>query len=50
MVITLTDKQFCMVSNCIEHITSCERNYNKEDEQLLKEIAEIFQAEYVSPT
>ena len=50
MEITLTDKQFYMVSNCIEHISTCERNYNKEDEQLLKEIAEIFRAEYVNPT
>lgn len=46
ITITLTDKQFSMISDCIEHISAYEREFDEEGEQTLKEVADIFGAEY----
>lgn len=46
-IITLTDEQFAMVSRCIEHISAYEREFDEEDERVLKRVAEIFGAEYI---
>lgn len=44
--VSLTEKQFDMISNCVEHISAYEREFDDEDEQTLKEVAGIFRAEY----
>lgn len=46
--ITLTDEQYIMVQDCIEYISANERSYSKEKEKVISEIAEIFNAEYIS--
>lgn len=45
--ITLTDEQYEMVQECIEHISANERSYDKKDEELIFEIAKIFKVSYI---
>lgn len=45
-LVKLTAKQFAMVSECIEHISANEREFDEDSEKTLKEITEKFQAEY----
>lgn len=45
--ITLTDEQYEMVQECIEHISANERSYDKKDEELIFEIAKIFKVAYI---
>ena len=42
-----TEKQWCMVAQCIGHISAYQREHDDEDEQTLKEVAKIFGAEFV---
>jgi len=44
--ISLTTKQFIMVSECIERISANEREFDAEGEQTLKEVAEKFKADF----
>jgi hypothetical protein len=47
MTIELTEEQFSMVSTCVENLsTDCDREFEPEDEKTLKEVAEIFKADY----
>ena len=36
-----------MINSCIEYISANEREYDTDNEKTLKEVAEIFGAEYV---
>lgn len=44
--IELTPDQFTTVQSCVEFISASERDFSEYAEQLLKEVAEIFNAEY----
>ena len=47
MTIELTEEQFSMVSTCVENLsTDYDREFEPEDEKTLKEVAEIFKADY----
>ena len=46
-VVELTPAQFLMVQYCIESISANERRFSEESEKSLKEISEIFNAEYI---
>ena len=45
-IVTLTKEQFDLVSQLIERVSAAERAFDEESEQLLKRVAEIFDAEY----
>ena len=47
ITVELTKEQFSMISGCIEYISANEREYSDNDEKTLKEVADIFGAEYV---
>lgn len=48
ITVKLTDEEFSMVQYCIEFITANERSFDKDDEQILKSIANKFEAEYIA--
>ena len=47
ITITLTEDEFAIAQECIEHISAEERDFDKDGEVALKSIAEKFNAEYV---
>ena len=47
ITVKLTPKQWTMINFCVEYITANERDFDSDDEETLKEIADIFEAEYV---
>lgn len=46
MEVKLTAKQYAMVSECIERVSANEREFDKDSEETLKEVAEKFKADY----
>lgn len=46
--IKLTAKQYSLVSELIERVSANERNFDKDSEQILKEVAEKFNSEYIN--
>lgn len=44
--VKLTAKQYAMVSDCIERVSANEREFDKDSEEILKEVAEKFKADY----
>jgi hypothetical protein len=47
ITIELTDKQYNMVSECIERVSANEREFDTDSEQTLKEVAEKFNSDYM---
>lgn len=47
ITIKLTDEEFGIVQECIEYISANERSFDKEHENILKSVAEKFNAEYI---
>ena len=47
ITIKLTDDEFAIVQECIEHISANERIFDKEYEDILKSVAKKFHAEYI---
>ena len=46
--IKLTAKQYALVSELIERVSANERDFDKDSEQTLKEVAEKFNSEYIN--
>lgn len=44
--VKLTEKQYAIVSECIERVSANEREFDKDSEETLKEVAEKFKANY----
>ena len=44
--VKLTAKQYAMVSECVERVSANEREFDKDSEETLKEVAEKFKADY----
>lgn len=47
IILKLTEDEFDIVQECIEHISANERSFDKEYENILKSVAEKFNAEYI---
>ena len=47
ITIKLTDEEFGIVQECIEYISANEKSFDKEYEDILKSVAEKFNAEYI---
>ena len=45
--IKLTSDEFAIAQECIEYISANERSFDKEYENILKSVAEKFNAEYI---
>lgn len=47
ITLKLTEDEFDIVQECIEHISANERSFDKEYENILKSVAKKFNAEYI---
>lgn len=47
ITLKLTEDEFTITQECIEHISANERSFDKEHENILKSVAEKFNAEYI---
>lgn len=47
ITLKLTEDEFAIAQECIEHISANERSFDKEYENILKSVAEKFNAEYI---